>query len=94
MLILSQPAYLKKVLENFGMRDSKPVSTPLAQHFKLLSDQMPKTEEEEEEEEEEEAYMRKIPYASVIGSIMYAMFCSRPDLSYAVSMLNRFMYNP
>ena len=89
LLILSQQAYLKKVLENFGMRDSKPVPTPLAQHFKLLSDQMPKTEEEEEE-----AYIRKIPYASVLGSIMYAMFCSRPDLSYAVSMLSRFMSNP
>ena len=69
------------------MGDSKPVSTPLAQHFKLSSDQIPKTKEEK-------AYMRKLPYVSVIGSIMYAMVCSRSYLSYAVSMLSIFMSDP
>ncbi|KAK8665988.1 hypothetical protein V6N13_006141 [Hibiscus sabdariffa] len=35
-----------------------------------------------------------IPYASAIGSIMYAMICTRPDLSYALSMTSRYQANP
>ena len=34
--------------------------------------------------------MSKIPYASIIGSIMYAMLCTRPDVSYALSMTSRY----
>ncbi|KAK8610098.1 hypothetical protein V6N13_026642 [Hibiscus sabdariffa] len=36
----------------------------------------------------------QIPYASAIGSIMYAMICTRPDLSYALSMTSRYQANP
>ena len=36
-LWLSQKNYIKKVLEKFNMQDAKPVSTPLANHFKLSS---------------------------------------------------------
>ncbi|KAK8715893.1 hypothetical protein V6N13_043218 [Hibiscus sabdariffa] len=38
--------------------------------------------------------MSQIPYASAIGSIMYAMICTRPDLSYALSMTSRYQANP
>ncbi|XP_042016116.1 secreted RxLR effector protein 161-like [Salvia splendens] len=38
--------------------------------------------------------MDKIPYASIIGSIMYTMVCTRPDLSHAISMVSRFMADP
>ena len=38
--------------------------------------------------------MDKIPYANLAGSLMYTMVCTRPDLSYAVSMVSRFMENP
>ena len=38
--------------------------------------------------------MSKVPYASVIGSIMYAMICTRPDVSYALSMTSRYQSNP
>ena len=34
--------------------------------------------------------MSLIPYASAIGSIMYAMLCKRPDVSFAVSVTSRF----
>ena len=39
-------------------------------------------------------YMEEIPYASVVGSIMYAMVCSRLDFSYAAIMISRFLSNP
>ncbi|XP_039682830.1 secreted RxLR effector protein 161-like [Medicago truncatula] len=38
--------------------------------------------------------MRDIPYASAIGSIMYAMICTRPDVSYALSATSRYQSNP
>ena len=38
--------------------------------------------------------MKSIPYASAVGSIMYAMMCTRPDLSYALSMTSRYQANP
>ena len=38
--------------------------------------------------------MSKIPYASAIGSIMYDMLCSRPNVSYALSMTSRYQSNP
>ncbi|KAL5722141.1 hypothetical protein ACHQM5_005698 [Ranunculus cassubicifolius] len=38
--------------------------------------------------------MRLIPYANVVGSLMYAMVCSRPDISHAVGTVSRYMHNP
>ncbi|KAH9650169.1 hypothetical protein KPL70_026264 [Citrus sinensis] len=84
---LTQKSYLKKVLERFGMDDkTKPVCTPLAPHFKLSSSSCPKSQEESD-------YMARVPYASVVGSLMYAMVYTRPDISQAVSMVSRYMHN-
>ena len=38
--------------------------------------------------------MIRVTYASAIGSIMYAMICTRPDVSYALSMVSRYQENP
>ena len=38
--------------------------------------------------------MKVIPYASAIGSIMYAMLCTRPDVSLAISFAGRYQSNP
>ena len=40
-LYLTQKSYIEKVLERFGMKDSKPMSTPLAVHFRLSLDLSP-----------------------------------------------------
>ena len=61
-LWLSQSKYITKVLEKFNMLDCKPVSTPLAEHFKLSAQECPSTEEEKEE-------MSKVPYASLVGCL-------------------------
>ena len=58
------------------MNEAKLVSTPLGSHFKLSKEQSPKTEEERD-------HMSKVPYASAIGSLMYAMVCTRPDIAHA-----------
>ncbi|KAH9714714.1 Integrase catalytic domain-containing protein [Citrus sinensis] len=85
---LTQKSYLKKVLERFSMDDkTKPVCTPLAPHFKLGSSSCPKSQEEHD-------YMARVPYASAVGSLMYAMVCTRPDISQTVSMVSRYMHDP
>jgi hypothetical protein len=43
---------------------------------------------------EEREYMTHVPYASAVGSLMYAMVCTRPDISHAVSMVSRYMHDP
>ena len=38
--------------------------------------------------------MRRVPYASAVGSLMYAILCTRPDICYAVGIVSRFQSNP
>ena len=38
--------------------------------------------------------MKDVPYRSAIGSLMYAMVCTRPDICYAVGLVARFQSNP
>ncbi|KAL2517787.1 Wall-associated receptor kinase-like 8 [Abeliophyllum distichum] len=38
--------------------------------------------------------MSNVPYANAIGSVMYSMITTRPNLAYAISFLSRFMSNP
>ena len=38
--------------------------------------------------------MSQVPYASAVGSLMYVMVCTRPDLAHAVSVVSRFMGKP
>ena len=86
-LFLNQKSYVLKVLERFAMQNSKPVSTPLAAHFRLSAELSPQSEDEEK-------YMSQVPYSSAVGSLMYAMVCTRPDISHAVSVVSRYMGRP
>lgn len=38
--------------------------------------------------------MDKIPYSSAVGSLMYAMIATRPDIAFAVGVVSRYMSNP
>jgi len=35
--------------------------------------------------------MSRVPYASAVGSLMYAMICTRPDIGQAVAVVSQFM---
>ena len=85
-LTLSQGEYIEKVLEMFRVHNAKLVSTPLANHFKLTKEMCPKTQEIE--------YMSRVPYSSAVGSLMYAMVCTRPYIAHAVGVVRRYMNNP
>lgn len=83
---VSQTTYTKRILTKFSMETTKIVRTPLAQHFKLSVANSP-----HESDLEHKKYMDLAPYSNVVGSIMYLMVCTIPDLSYASSLISRYM---
>lgn len=87
VLKLSQEKYVEKLLDRFNVGDANTRSTPLGNHLKFSKKQSPQTDEEE-------SYMSTVPYASAVGSLMYAMVCTRPDIAHAVGVVSRFMSNP
>ncbi|KAJ0797294.1 putative RNA-directed DNA polymerase [Helianthus annuus] len=86
-LHMSQEQYIEKVLRRFNMDKAKSVSSPLTPNFKLTDKDCPSSKEEIED-------MDKVPYASAVGSLMYAMVCTRPDIAHAVGVVSRFLSNP
>jgi hypothetical protein len=86
-LTLSQGEYIEKMSKRFRMQNAKPVSITLARHFKLTKEMCPKTQEEIE-------YISMVLYSSKIGSLMYAMVCTRPDIAHAVGVMSMYINNP
>jgi hypothetical protein len=86
-LWLNQRKYVETILQRFNMHGSKVVKVPIPIGVKLSADHCPKTQEEEED-------MSHVPYASAVGSLMYAMVCTRPDIAHAVGFLSRYMSKP
>ncbi|GJR91241.1 retrovirus-related pol polyprotein from transposon TNT 1-94 [Tanacetum coccineum] len=84
---LSQKSYVKKILQRFNMQDCKPISTPFPTNVKLSSKMSPSSEKERME-------MSRVPYASAVGSLMFAMICTRPDIAHAVGVVSRYMAEP
>ncbi|KAL4351255.1 hypothetical protein GQ457_06G019360 [Hibiscus cannabinus] len=87
VLGLSQETYINKVLERFRMKDCSPSVAPIVKGDKFNLNQCPKNKFEREQ-------MKNIPYASVVGSLMYAQVCTRPDIAFTVGMLGRYQSNP
>ncbi|CAA7049618.1 unnamed protein product [Microthlaspi erraticum] len=84
---LCQDTFIDKVLHRFSMHDSKKGFLPMSHGISLSKTQCPSTHDERER-------MSRIPYASAIGSIMYAMLCTRPDIACALSMTSRYQSDP
>jgi hypothetical protein len=76
-ITLSQQAYIEDVLQRFGMGDCTPVKTPLPTNLDGIY--TPVTEP------------CKHPYPQLVGCLMYAMVCTRPDLAFPVSVLSRYV---
>ena len=86
-LTSSQDDYIEKVLQCFSIENAKGVITSLPRHLKLTKEMCPKTQEEEDK-------MSKVPYASLVGSLMYAMVCTRLHMAHAVGVVSRYMSHP
>ena len=86
-LYLSQEKYIEKVLDRFNMADAKPLGVPLQPCTKLSKADCPQDVQTAND-------MKNVPYASVCGSLMYAMVATRPDIAHAVGVVCRFMADP
>ncbi|KAK3018739.1 hypothetical protein RJ639_003033 [Escallonia herrerae] len=79
-IFLHQQKYSKDMLKKFEMLKCKPISTPMEPNAKMYA---------HEEKDLEEARM----YRQLVGSLIY-LTLTRPDISYAVCVMNRYMQNP
>lgn len=77
---VSQKHYAQKILERFGMSDCKPVSTPI-----IKEEAQPDTKKDND---------HKFPYREAVGALAYLMTGTRPDISYAISVVSRSLTNP
>ncbi|GJZ12758.1 retrotransposon protein, putative, ty1-copia subclass [Tanacetum coccineum] len=76
ILRVSQSGYVSKILNNFRIDNGKSVQMPLGRHFKLSLKDCPVRDCDVER-------MSKVPYANAVGSLIYLMVCTRPDIAYA-----------
>jgi hypothetical protein len=81
-LSLCQTQYIDSVLARFNMQDCKPAKYPLRAKTILK----PRAADEEKAD--------LALYLAVVGSLMYAMLGTRPDIAYAVGLLGRFSSDP
>jgi hypothetical protein len=79
---LGQPKYIKDVLARFGMTNCRPLATPLEPKVQHLASTGPVD------------LSLKRRYLQGVGSLMYAMLATRPDICHAVGYLSRFSSNP
>nr|GEX13874.1 putative retrotransposon [Tanacetum cinerariifolium] len=76
ILRVSQSGYIFKILNNFRIDNGKSVQMSLGGHFKLSLKDCPIRDCDVKR-------MSKVPYANAVGSLMYLMVCTRPNIAYA-----------
>lgn len=86
-LSISQPDFIMSLLKRYNMEECFPVSIPANPIIRLTPSMSPKTEEERQ-------MMKKIPYRECIGSLMYLMGMTRPDIALAVNQASAFVQDP
>ncbi|GJW25182.1 zinc finger, CCHC-type containing protein [Tanacetum coccineum] len=79
-ILISQSHYIEKVLKKFNYFDCTPISTPIDTSEKL----MPNNDQA----------VSQLEYSRVIGCLMYAMTCTRPDIAFAMGKLSKYTSNP
>ena len=84
---MSQETYIKMILERFRRHNFKLIDTPIEKGHSLSLEDCPKSEKEKRE-------IARVPYASTVGSLMYAMLCTQLDICFAVGMVSCYQSNP
>ena len=87
ILGLSQETYINKVLERFQMKDYSPRIALIVKGDKFNLNQCSKNDFEMEQ-------MKNIPLVYVVGSLMYAQVCTRPNIAFTIGMLGKYKRNP
>lgn len=84
---IGQQSYIRKVIDRFRLHDAKSSCTPGESKLKLSKTQCPVSEEEKSD-------MENVPYRQAVGSLMFAMMLTRPDIAYEVGQVSKFLENP
>jgi hypothetical protein len=84
---LSQPGYIKSILDNFSMSDCNPSSTPMDEGQKLSVRMSLSTPEEKAE-------IVCVPYCKLIGKLLYLAIATHPDIAYVIGILCHFVESP
>ena len=87
VLGLSQKAYVEKMLKRYKMDKCTMSPAPIQKGEKYSKAQSPKNDLER-------SRMENVPYASAVGSLMYAQVCTRPDLAFATGVFSRYLEKP
>lgn len=85
-LSLSQKTSVSKILEHFNMRDCKSIDTVVVNDHNLSEEMWPTKKFDIQRR-------KQVPYLNAIGSLMYAMLCTRLDICYVVRLISRFQSN-
>lgn len=80
ILKINQKKYLQKILTKFDMDDCIPIKTPIEAHLNV--------------DREIDRVETMKPYRELIGSLMYIMLGTRPDLNFSINYLSRFQGHP
>jgi len=87
MISINQQAYIKSMVEKFRLTEAKRVSTPMEANTQFTTQQCPSTANQL-------ARMQNMPYSEAIGSVLWPVVVSRPDVAYAVGTLSQFIQKP
>ena len=87
-VFLSQSTYINRILKRFNMIDAHPLSTPMVGRSNKGDDPYRPCEEEEE------ILGEQYPYLAAVGALLYLATSTRPDISFAVSVLARHSARP
>ncbi|GJT04270.1 zinc finger, CCHC-type containing protein [Tanacetum coccineum] len=79
-ITISQSHYIEKMLDKFNLKDFSPIGTPMDPTTKLVPNKG--------------VAVNQLEYSKAIGSLMYAMISTRPDIAFAVGKLSRYTHNP
>jgi len=82
LIHINQSSYNRTVLERFGMMDSKPMNTPLPGGARLIKATATDVLTDQKE------------YQSMVGSLMYAMLATRPDLAQCIQQISQYSSKP
>ncbi|GKE71151.1 retrotransposon protein, putative, ty1-copia subclass [Tanacetum coccineum] len=83
LISLCQSAYIEKIVKRYHMENSKRGSIPMQEKLRLSKSQGASTPAELKR-------MQNVPYASAVGSIIYGVRCTRPDVAFAQNITSRF----
>lgn len=85
-IFINQEGYIRRILKRFQLENCNPVSTPCDIHQPMSLDDYPSNDKPKE--------VTSVPYREAVGSLMYLVVATRPDLAYAVHIVSQYLEHP